>query len=73
MTRTPKLDWVESEDDKQKLLEAWQRWETGKGTHHLMVYHALSDEIWLKQNPQDAAPWTNDHQPSVFGNYFGDD
>jgi hypothetical protein len=38
-----------------------------------MAYHALSDEIWLKQNPQDATPWTNDHQPSVFGNYFGDD
>ena len=68
-----KFDDIKDDDDRQKLIQAWSKWEQTLEYHDLMAYYHLNLDICDNQNPIELKPLVDDSGPNPIEEYFGTD
>lgn len=62
----PVHDWVENQEMRQKIIDAWDDYLSDRQIHKLYKYLGLIDDAWYELNPEDFKPWRGaDQQPSL--------
>jgi hypothetical protein len=66
------LNWVIDPELKEQLAKAYQQYEEDPSLENLYRCWGLSDSIYLKQNPEEASPFSvaDENDVSVLDSYF---